>query len=117
MAEAGDKPPMSVEAMAMVAGYFKLLAEPLRLRLLQELRRDERSVQDLVDALACGQANVSKHLKLLHDGGLLDRRKDGLHVYYRVSDPLIDTICDLVCTRQQGLLASRAAAFGNGPQA
>jgi DNA-binding transcriptional ArsR family regulator len=117
MDECVDKPAMSGEAMGMVANYFKLLAEPLRLHLLQALRRDERSVQELVDMLNCSQANVSKHLKLLHEGGLLDRRKDGLHVYYRVSDPLIDTICDLVCNRQQGLLAKRAAAFAPGAKA
>lgn len=111
MTGAADKPAMTPEAMTMVAAYFKLLAEPLRLRLLQALRRDEHTVQQLVDVLNCSQANVSKHLKLLHEGGLLTRRKDGLHVFYRVSDPMIDTICDLVCSRQQGLMASRAAAF------
>ena len=102
---------LTEEAIGQVAGYFKLLSEPLRLRILQVLREGERTVQQLVDELHCSQANVSKHLRLLLDGGLVARRKEGLNAYYRLADPVIDSLCGIVCNRQQGLLESRVAAF------
>jgi ArsR family transcriptional regulator len=81
----------------LVAGRFKILAEPMRLRLLHALRTGEKSVGELVEEMGAGQANVSKHLALLHRARLVDRRKEGLNVYYRIADPAIFALCDLVC--------------------
>ena len=70
--------------MEVLADRFRLLAEPTRLRLLWLLADRERCVSDLAQELGCTQANVSKHLSMLADAGLLQRRKDGLHCYHMV---------------------------------
>ncbi len=83
-----------------VAQRFKMLSEPIRLRILNQLQlHDEMNVQELVDAMQQRQATVSKHLALLTREGILSRRKEGLHVYYRLNDPSIAGMCMLVCAR------------------
>lgn len=85
-----------------VARRFALLAVPARLELLNRLITDgEQSVQALVDATGMRQANVSKHLGLLAEGGLVDRRREGQHVFYRVADPTLAAVCTLICGRLQ----------------
>lgn len=94
---------------AMLAGIsarFKTLAEPMRLKILDALRRRERSVGELVDAIGANQANVSKHLAVLYREGLVNRRKDGLRVLYGVADPGVYELCDIIC----GSLEARAKA-------
>jgi DNA-binding transcriptional ArsR family regulator len=82
------------------AQRFKLLSEPVRLELLNQLQvHGELSVGELVDATGHRQANVSKHLGLMAREGLLDRRKEGLYVYYQISDPTLSALCMLVCGR------------------
>lgn len=82
-----------------VAGLFKAFAEPGRLAILQELKSGEMSVSELVDALPTSQANVSKQLKLLHDAGVITRRKDGTLVLYRIADPMVFDLCRMVCEK------------------
>lgn len=89
--------PMSDRALELVAHRFKLLSEPTRLRLLQLLMQGEKSVNELVSATNTTQANVSKHLGILADGGLVARRKVGVSTYYSIADPNLITLCDLVC--------------------
>ncbi len=80
------------------ARRFKILSEPVRLMLLNQLNvAGEMSVQDLVDATGQRQANVSKHLLQMKDAGILDRRREGVSVYYRIVDPTISALCLLVC--------------------
>ena len=87
------------------AQRFKLLSEPARLELLNLLHtHGEMPVQDLVAATGQSQANVSKHLKLLAQEGLVDKRKDGLYHHYRISDPSVAGLCLLMC----GQLRSQA---------
>ena len=93
--------PISDRAMEMVAHRFKLLSEPTRLRLLQLLMDGEKSVTELVNASNTTQANVSKHLGILADGGLIARRKVGISTLYRIADPSLITLCDLVCRSLQ----------------
>jgi len=88
-----------------ISARFKTLAEPMRLRVLHALRRGEQTVSDLLTIVGANQANLSKHLGVLHREGLVARRKDGLHVYYRIADPTVFRICDVVC----GSLEARAA--------
>ena len=88
---------MSDEALAMVAKRFAVLGEPMRLRLLQELVEGERNVNSLVEATHGTQANVSRHLQTLAREGLLKRRREGLQVFYSVSDPSIFDLCKVVC--------------------
>ncbi len=80
-----------------IAERFKALGDPMRLRLLQALRAGERSVGDLAERTGGGQANVSKHLQVLFQRGYVDRRKEGTTSWYRITDPQVFTMCELVC--------------------
>lgn len=101
------------EAIELVASRFKVLAEPMRLRILNALRAGERTVSELVELTGANQANVSKHLGVLHQHRLVARRKEGLNVHYRISDPTTFDLCDLVCASlERDLEASREALAG-----
>lgn len=106
-----QRPALSHEALDLVAARFRMLAEPMRLRLLHALHDCELSVTQLVEATAATQANVSKHLGLMLDAGLLRRRKDGLNVFYAIADPMVFELCDLVCSRLHIELERKAAHF------
>ena len=93
---AGGKP-LSNRTLELIADRFKILGDPLRLRILQGLQTGERSVSELVTATGAGQANVSRHLQILARSGIVSRRKEGLHVFYRLSDPSIIDLCEVVC--------------------
>ncbi|MCC6463763.1 MAG: winged helix-turn-helix transcriptional regulator [Planctomycetes bacterium] len=82
----------------MVAGRFKVLAEPARLHLLNVLMAGERTVGDLVETTGLNQANVSKHLALLAEAGFVSRRKEGLHAWYVIADSSVFKLCDLMCS-------------------
>jgi len=84
-------------AIEDVAGYFRALAVPLRLKILNALRAGERNVTELTQGLGCSQANVSKHLALLAQSGLVEKMSRGTNTYYRIADPKIFRLCDLVC--------------------
>jgi len=88
---------LSPEALAQVAAYFQALSEPARLRLLNLLRERERSVGELAEATGYSTANVSRHLALLAQHGLLARQTQGTSVYYSIADPAIYELCNLVC--------------------
>ena len=93
--------------LEQVARRFKLLGDPVRLGILNFLHTcQEASVQEIVDATGQSQANVSKHLRALLSESLVDRRKDGLYVYYRVTDPTLPALCMLVCGRLEQQSAS-----------
>lgn len=91
--------PMPAVLLELIAERFKVLAEPARLQILNSLRGRERTVSELVDEVGLGQANVSKHLQLLHSQGFVGRRKEGLYVYYRLADEDVFELCDLMCER------------------
>lgn len=100
---------LSEDTADLVAERFRALAEPMRLRLLNALRPRARSVGELVSLTGTSQANVSKHLQQLYKQGFVDRRKDGTTTYYRIADPMVFEMCDLVCDGiQQELDATRA---------
>ncbi|MFZ9682073.1 MAG: ArsR/SmtB family transcription factor [Cephaloticoccus sp.] len=100
--------PLSEDALQLVAARFSVLAEPMRLRLIQALFAGEKNVGDLVSATGGTQANVSRHLQTLTAAHILARRKDGLQVFYRISDPSIPQLCDVVCTAIEKQLAKQA---------
>ncbi len=87
-------PPQAIE---QVADYFKALSEPTRLHLLSLLRERERSVGEMASLTGFTAANVSRHLSFLATQGLVDRQARGTSVYYRISDPAVYKLCDLVC--------------------
>ena len=81
----------------VVAQRFRLLGEPMRLRILQLLEAGERPVGEIVETLKSSQPNISKHLQALCQGGLIRRRREGLNIYYAIADPMVFKLCDLVC--------------------
>jgi ArsR family transcriptional regulator len=85
------------ELLELTARKFQMLGDPTRLAILKVLMEGERSVGQVVEETGRGQANVSKHLKMLAESGLVSRRKEGLQVFYRVGDPLVEQLCQLVC--------------------
>lgn len=89
----------SAEMLAYIASRFKILAEPMRLRILQTLQPGERTVSEIVDAVGATQANVSKHLARMARAEMVGRRKAGLNVYYTITDPVVFELCDLVCNK------------------
>lgn len=91
--------PLPDEVLKVIAGRFKLLAEPARLKILHALQGGEQTVTRLIERTRYGQANVSKHLALLAAAGMVGRRKDGPNVYYSISDPVVFEICEIVCER------------------
>lgn len=84
-------------ALEKVASYFRLLAEPMRLKILNALREQERNVSELCAATGGSQANVSKHLAQLAQAGVVQKSARGTSAYYRITDPGIYELCDLVC--------------------
>ena len=97
--------PISDALAALVAQRFRVIGEPMRIRLLDRLRGGEQSVGALVDALGSTQQNVSKHLGVLHQAGIVSRRKEGNRVLYAIADPTVFDLCETVC----GGLARQAA--------
>lgn len=79
-----------------VAEYFALLSDPTRLRILSCLCNRERAVNEVVEAVGLTQANISRHLNILYRAGVVDRRREGSSVLYRVIDPNFVDICRTV---------------------
>ena len=102
------------EALEQVASYFQSLSEPTRLRILNLLREGERNVGDLAQSCGFTAANVSRHLALLQQQGLVLRESRGTSVFYRIADPSVYALCDLVCdsiARKFERAAAGSAAF------
>lgn len=95
-----------------IALRFRLLGEPLRLKLVAALAGGEHSVTELVELTGAGQPNVSKHLAALAQGGLVHRRKMGLVALYSIADPLVLRLCDVLCAGVQENIARQAQALG-----
>jgi DNA-binding transcriptional ArsR family regulator len=89
--------PLPDELVELIARRFRVIGEPMRIRLLDRLREGEASVNELTEALGASQQNVSKHLAVLAEVGILGRRKAGTHVYYRIVDESVFALCEEVC--------------------
>jgi DNA-binding transcriptional ArsR family regulator len=85
------------KALQHVAKYFKALAEPMRLKVLNALQDGEKNVSQLTEMSGGSQANVSKHLSLLDQYGLVKRESRGTCVFYSIADPSVYELCELVC--------------------
>jgi DNA-binding transcriptional ArsR family regulator len=97
--------PLPDELVELIARRFRVLAEPLRIRLLDQLRTGEATVNEFSEAIGGSQQNISKHLQLLADAGIVGRRKDGNHVYYRIVDEGVLRLCEDVCGSVQAQLS------------
>jgi DNA-binding transcriptional ArsR family regulator len=98
------------ELLDLMAVKFQMLADATRLAILRALMEGEKSVGQVVTETGRGQANISKHLKLMADSGLVRRRKEGLQVYYRLDDPLVEQLCGLVCSNIRGEVERKMTA-------
>ncbi|MEM9264958.1 MAG: metalloregulator ArsR/SmtB family transcription factor [Cyanobacteria bacterium P01_F01_bin.13] len=103
--------PISAEVIQQVADYFSVLSEPMRLKILNLLGSGEKCVQELVDVTETSQANVSKHLKVMLQAGILVRRTEGTSSFYRVADDLSFQLCSLVCDRIASRIEEQAKHF------
>jgi DNA-binding transcriptional ArsR family regulator len=102
---------LTPEGLTLVAGRFRLLSEPLRLQILNRLQDGETSVSQLALDIGTSQPNVSKHLRLLIDGGLVARRQERTSVFVRVADPSVFQLCHVVCGGVERHLNSQAKSF------
>ena len=107
------KGPLSDDALELVARRFAVLAEPMRLRLIQALFAGEMNVNALVEETGGTQANISRHLQTLTQAHILSRRKEGLQVYYAIADPTIFKLCELVCGSLEKQFTRHAESLGS----
>src|SRR5690349_16347674 len=89
--------PLPAPLVDLIAQRFRVLGEPMRIRLLDALRDGEATVQELEDAIGASQQNVSKHLGVLLQAGVVARRKEGNFSVYSIADPAIFSLCEVVC--------------------
>lgn len=102
------------EALEHVANYFRALSEATRLRILSTLGTGEMSVGEIAEKVESSTANVSRHLTQMSQHGLVARESRGNSAYYRIVDPAVQELCDLVCgsiARRFNQAASTGAAF------
>jgi DNA-binding transcriptional ArsR family regulator len=90
---------IEAEDFQAIARLLAVLADPTRLMLLYLLKQSPGYVQDLVDRSGLKQSNVSKHLAMLYDAGLVSRQRNGNFIRYAVSDPLVFDLCKLCCAK------------------
>ncbi|WP_278000545.1 helix-turn-helix transcriptional regulator [Nodosilinea sp. LEGE 07298] len=88
---------LSPAALSLMADFFKVLSEVSRLQIVCSLKTGTKNVTDIIECTGLGQANVSKHLKMLTQAGIVSRRQEGVCVYYQIANPFIFELCDLVC--------------------
>jgi len=115
MANQASRAEMGEAALEMIAARFRISGEESRLKLIIALEDGEKNVSALVSMTGLTQANVSRQLQALTEAGMLVRRKQGLHVIYRIADKSIFTMCDHVCGSLQRRIDAQAGAFRSGP--
>jgi DNA-binding transcriptional ArsR family regulator len=89
--------PLPEPLIELVAQRFRVLGEPMRIKLLDRLREGGATVSELQEALGASQQNISKHLVILHAAGMVSRTKQGNSTRYAISDPSVFELCDQVC--------------------
>jgi ArsR family transcriptional regulator len=104
--------PLPADLAELIARRFHVLSDPLRVRILDLLRDGELSVGAIAEQLEAGQQNVSKHLNVLTDAGILHRRKDGTRVFYGIADDGVFDLCEQVCGSLHTQLSTLAALIG-----
>lgn len=103
---------MTPEALELVAARFRVMAEPVRLRILQALdARGEMTIGEITEHLGVSQPNVSKHVKVMTEAGLVARRQDGNTVYCTICDDSVFALCDVVCSSLRDRLGAQTAVM------
>ncbi|MBR8826340.1 MAG: helix-turn-helix transcriptional regulator [Gomphosphaeria aponina SAG 52.96 = DSM 107014] len=88
---------LSPTALTLMADFFKVLSESSRLQIVCSLKSGEKNVTEIIEATGLGQANVSKHLKILAQAGIVTRSQQGINVFYQIANPFVFELCELVC--------------------
>ena len=107
--------PLSEPLIELIAGRFRVLAEPMRIKILDQLRSGDATVSELQEALGASQQNVSKHLGILHAAGMVTRTKDRNHVRYSIADEGVFELCEQVCGGVRRQLGELDALLHPGP--
>ena len=102
---------MSTPKLTAISRLFAVLSEPSRLVLLQALHGGPLTVSQLMEVCGMKQANVSKHLRVLHDHRLVKREREGICIRYAIADPMIFSLCNLVCGKMERDTKCAAALF------
>lgn len=89
----------SPQSLYTVAEFFKVLSEVSRLQVLCCLKTGAKNVTEVIAETGLGQANVSKHLKVLTQAGMVTRQPQGINVFYEITDPIVFDLCEMVCDR------------------
>jgi DNA-binding transcriptional ArsR family regulator len=89
--------PLPDPLVELIAGRFRVLAEPMRIKLLDRLRDGDATVLELQQAVGASQQNVSKHLGVLLNAGIVSRTKQGTSSLYSIADPGVFELCEQVC--------------------
>lgn len=105
--------PIPMDLAEMIAARMRVIGDPNRIRILDQLRDGELSVGELTRRLDTSQQNVSKHVGVLHDAGIVGRRKEGTSSYYRVTDDGVYELCEQVCGGIRNRLADLAEMVGD----
>ena len=104
--------PLPDALIELIARRFRAIGEPMRIRILDRLRDGEATVQELAELLETSQQNVSKHLGVLHEAGILGRRKQGTSTFYAITDESVLGLCEQVCGGLQRQFADLAKLVG-----
>ena len=104
--------PLPEPVVELVAQRFRVIGEPMRIRILDRLRDGEATVAELTESLGTSQQNVSKHLGVLHQSGILGRRKQGNHTLYAIADDSVLGLCETVCGGLQRQFSDLAELVG-----
>ena len=115
----GDRPlvQLTPETLQLVADFFKVLSESSRLQIVCALKTGRKNVTEIIETTGLGQANVSKHLKILAQAGIVSRQQQGVCVYYQIASSFVFDLCELVCDsllvqiQQQSEKMSHLGAF------
>ena len=89
--------PLPDPLIELIARRFRVIGEPMRIKLLDSLRERDANVSELREATGASQQNVSKHLGVLLEAGIVGRRKEGNQVFYSIVDEGIFRLCEEVC--------------------
>ena len=89
--------PLPDALVELIARRFRVIGEPMRIRLLDVLRDGPATINELTEALGASQQNVSKHIGVLAQAGIVVREKDGNHVRCSIADDTIFELCEIVC--------------------
>ena len=92
-------PVESNEVFELAAKVFRVMSAPMRLKIIASLCNGEKNVSELLGEIDATQPNMSQHLNTLYQAGVLGKRRDGVQIYYRITNDRVVTLCRAVCTQ------------------